>query len=729
MRQANFKQKRKNVRIIFRLLLLLAVFAFTQATHAQVTIGAGEQPVSGALLQLKDKENVTDSSSNASKGLALPRVTLSDKHELYPMFLQNPGNPASGPNSDYTANKSTLDKSHTGLIVYNLVEDDDKELCLGLNQWDGKKWNCFQQKATTAQFEFDCSSVKVQGDYGDGLALNTSNYIKVSVTVTRIDSYSISATATPDNGYFFETSGIFYSTGTFSITISGTGQPVRHTQGTDLLDASDDTPDQFALTSSGGGTDCNFIINVRSTAARPEFTIDCGATVVEGMYFEDEPLTTVPNPINGQSHRIKVTLKNIPSTAYGAIAVLETNAVDGFSFKGEAVLSSSTQEIYLIGTGTPRGLDDKIFTITSNSESSTASCSVTVYMLIPRKRLLTIGNDDASYGYNPGWKTLRTGTSGYNSGNDLLTNNDNFGYNQWSILKFAGFTNQAGGTYANQVVTPNTWTDDNRDIVALNTAGWNGLSGARLERLLKGSDGQPKIDIVMIGYSTDWFRSSNTDDTNKAQALIDFVKSGGILMICSEHTVSNGNFMNKFFGVTNIGSADGAGAGSNYTLGFNPDNTPASMRPYYCKDDDPILRGPFEDILGRNWGEDASSTRYLTNLPLDEIVIYSGARPIGSTTQPAEGVTIFRHKDYPLVFIGDGGFNSNEVRTYGNTYAITVCPFLLTSKTINGKTYSNYPTFHNNFGGLGQRVYNAIFTANAFAWCIYKAEEYRRAHK
>jgi hypothetical protein len=709
------------------LLCLLFMTSGWVKSFAQVNIGLGEAAEKYATLQIKDKTILAseplDTATAEKGGLLLPRVVLKKKKELLPFVTQ----------AEVDANEQAYKDaklSHTGLIVYNLTEDDDEELCLGFNQWDGEQWNCFQQKATTAQFTLDCSSLTVLGTYGDGVGLNSSNYLRVSVDVTRIGSYSISATADPDNGYFYELAGTFYSTGTFSVTIPGTGQPVNHSQGADLLDPADDTPDQFTLTSSGGGSDCNFTVNVHSTAAHPEFTIDCGATVVEGMYFEDEPLTTVPNPINNQSHRIKVTLKDIPSSSYGAIASLETNAVDGFSFKGEAVLSSSTQEIYLIGTGIPRGLEDKIFTITSNSESSTASCSATVFMLIPPKRLMTLGNGTASYGYNFGLPTSRTNaTTGYTSGNDLLTDKNNFGYNQWSILKFAGFSNLGTSSSANEVSGDiNTWVDDDRDILCLETADWREMTAQTLESFLKGTNGHRKVDIFMIGFDTPFFRNSNSDDASKNQVLIDFIKTGGILMICSEETDSNGNFMNLLFGnpSTPIGSAGGAGAGSLYTLGFNPDNTPADMRPYYCKDNDPILAGPFDDIIGRVWGEDASTTRYLTNLPLDEIIVYSGARPIGNTSQDARGVTIFRHKEYPLVFIGDGGFNSNETRDYTGA---TVCPFRLGTKVINGRTYTHYPVLRPEYGSTDSSVANSLFTANAFAWCIYKAEEYRRAHK
>ena len=728
----------KTKTILFALMFTFFGVFSVSTLNAQVTIGNAEVPVSGALLQLKNINGISDDSPNAHLGLALPRVALSDKNNLFPMFLNDANNPNSGANDAYTANKVLLDKTHIGLIVYNITEDDDEELCVGLNKWDGEKWNCFQERPSIAQFEFDCGSVQVFGQYGDGVALNSSNYIRVTLTVTRIGSYDIAATAEPDNGYFFETTGSFLSPGTFTITIPGTGLPVNHTQGADLLSTDDDTPDQFTLTSSGGGVDCNFLVNVISTAARPEFTIDCRGTVVEGMYFEDEPLSTVPNPKNGQSHRIMVTLTNIPPSAYGSIAVLETNTVDGISFRGEAVLSGSTQVIPMIGTGIPRGLEDKRFTITSNSESSTASCQVTVLMLIPRKRLLAVGLATTIYSYNPGF-IASSNAQWQNSLNAMLTCSNNFGFNQWSILRFEGFNNVAGTSETRNFISTtssatavNDWVDDNRDIAALNKAAWQVVTAATLERWLYGTGDQPAFDIVFLGHeAVEYFRTGNATDIARHTVLANWVKQGGILMITSEMNTSNQNFFRLFFGDNTISTTTGAGPGSIYTLGFNNHNMPPEMRPYYVRDDDPILRGPFEDILGRNWGEDASTTIYLTNLPLEEIVIYSGARTINdpiTSSRHEEGVTIFRHRQYPFVFVGDGGFNSSEARGY--QAATNICPFSLTNRVINGRTFGFYPTFRLNFGVTARaRVHNAVFTANAFAWCIIKAEEHRREQR
>ena len=671
-------------------IIIVAFFAFfVSHSYSQVKIGQLTPPDPSAALQVV--------APDFDKGVLVPALTEAQRNAIV--------DPADG------------------LLIYNTDEN-----CFNYWNLPDKVWQSLCGKEGKAQCTIDCGAVQVNGIYGDGVALNSSNFLRISVTVTKIGSYSFSAVSTPDNGYFFETSGTFYSLGTFTLTIPGTGQPVNHTQGADLLDPVDDTPDRFILSSTGGGADCNFIVNVRSTAARPEYRIDCSSIEAQGDYFEDVPLSNAPGANSGLPNRIKVTLTNIPSSAYGSVAILTTNTVDGFSFQGEAVLMSSTQDVYLAGTGIPRGLNDKTFTITTNSVLSTASCQVTVSMLIPRKRLMTMGVTTA-YGYNPGTVDTRNPKNNFNA---MLTDKDNFGYNQWSILKFAGFNNAGTAAGANQVSTINTWSDDDRDIISLDLSGWQAMSSTTLRSYLMGTNGHRKIDIFIIGWTggSDWFRNSNANDAANCQELVNFVKTGGILMICSEELNSNANFLNMMFNNPSpaITSGSGHGPGANYTLGFNSSNTPANMRPYYCKDTDPILAGPFNNILGRNWGEDASTTRYILNLPLDSVIIYSGARGIGSTTYPENGITIFRHVTYPFIFIGDGGFNSCEARSYQST-ASNICPFTLTSITKNGRTYPNYPNFRMNFGGSGNRVDNTSFTANAFAWCILQAEEYRRTHK
>jgi hypothetical protein len=694
-----------------KFLLTFSIFILIiRAVTAQMGINT-ETPNDLTVLDIQN--NTLPDGSKIPKGVMVPRLTETQRDAI----------------------TIPTDSIANSLLIYNTDED-----CYNYYSRKEKEWQSLCGKMGSAQFVISCNSnpPEAKGIYGKGVATDNSNYLKVTVYVTKPGSYTISAISSPDNGYFFEASGTFLSKDIYvTLHIPATGQPIKDSQGADLIDPADDTPDHFTLVSNGGGSECDFYVSVQNTDAHPLFEMECGSWEVIGKYFEDSVLKSAPV---AEANRIKVKLKNIPSSAYGSWATLQTNTVDGISFSGKVMLTPTTTDVYLQGTGTPRGLNDKIMTIVTNSESSSTSCIAVVHMLIPQKRLMALGQDadyDAIYGYNPARNTARNPKNSFNT---LLTDKDNFGHNQWSILKFAGFNNVGIGISDNFVSSSiiDSWADDGRDIIGIGLSAWRTMSAAKLESILKGSNGKSKIDIFMIAYTglpgdaSEYYRTGNDDDRDRCRKLVDFVKSGGILMICSELPVSNGNFLKMLFNDNSISSSQGHGAGTKYTLGFNADNIPASMKPYYCKDDDPILRGPFEDITGKVWGEDASTTIYVQNLPLDEIIIYSGARSIndpmnGTGLLPADGVSVFRHKEYPFVFVGDAGFNSSETRGY--SVADNHCPFQLTTKTIKGRTYNNYPTFRNQFGASNtMKVYNAQFTANAFAWCIYQAEQYHRTH-
>jgi hypothetical protein len=115
----------------------LFVLSGNPELSAQVTIGSGESPVEGALLQLKNNTGVTDEKENSTKGLAFPRVKLEQKNQLYPMYKTD---------ADYPANKAVTDKQNTGLIVYNTFESPDTEVNpnlkfkKGLYLWTGIEW-------------------------------------------------------------------------------------------------------------------------------------------------------------------------------------------------------------------------------------------------------------------------------------------------------------------------------------------------------------------------------------------------------------------------------------------------------------------------------------------------------------------------------------------------------------------------------------------------------------
>lgn len=130
----NHNKTMKSYRIILSAILL---FICRLTLSAQVTIGIGHAPAEGALLQLKENE-VNDDSENATKGLVLPRVFLTDVNNLYPMFLADPKKPGSGANAAYQQTKAMLDKTHCGLLVYNT--NDSPPFRKGLYMWTGSQW-------------------------------------------------------------------------------------------------------------------------------------------------------------------------------------------------------------------------------------------------------------------------------------------------------------------------------------------------------------------------------------------------------------------------------------------------------------------------------------------------------------------------------------------------------------------------------------------------------------
>lgn len=121
--------------IIKSITLLFIIFMSSISTlKSQVTIGSGLKPLEGAILDIKEKD-APEGGATADKGLLLPRVLLSKKNSLYPMF----GSEAS-PTGDYASQKATIDQSHTGLMVYNLTTDLAEGLCPGVYVWKSSVW-------------------------------------------------------------------------------------------------------------------------------------------------------------------------------------------------------------------------------------------------------------------------------------------------------------------------------------------------------------------------------------------------------------------------------------------------------------------------------------------------------------------------------------------------------------------------------------------------------------
>ncbi len=341
---------------------------------SQVTIGSDEAPVAGALLQLKEKPDVTDSTLNAYRGLALPRVTLSDKYQLFPMFASDPTSSNPVANADYLTNKSVHDKSHTGLIVYNLVEDDSKDLCKGLNLWDGTQWICFQPRTENAKFSaVSCSDIVLKGVYAAGTPTNSSNYLQLTLNVTNEGVYTISATS--GNGYNFYLSGVASNTGTMTVNIPCQGTPVD--EGSNTLTFSGITLD----------SDCTPTVTVVQEVAT--YSVDCSTITVNGIYLTEKTLTS--------SNTIQL---NVETTAPGSYNI-STPVTNGVSFTASGNFAAAgTHLITLAGTGIPTVNTDFSVTINANTPQGDNTCTATIPITLPTMTYAVIGT--SSYSWGPG---------------------------------------------------------------------------------------------------------------------------------------------------------------------------------------------------------------------------------------------------------------------------------------------------------------------------------------
>lgn len=397
----------QNSKLKLALILVISLFSFLSVV-AQVTIGSAEKPKSGALLDLKEIVGILDASHDSYKGVALPRVALSDKKQLYPMFLADPEDSNSGANSEYTNNKAELDKSHTGLIVYNTIENDDKELCLGLNQWDGEQWVCFQSKMGNAQFDpVDCANIRISGQYVEGQSLDASHYITMELNATREGAYTVEIET--GNGYSFYATGVALSKGPVTINLPGQGQPIA--VGTDLLAIK-------GVTLVAG---CAPSITVASDLA--EFALSCSDITVEGQYLKGQIL--------GASNVIKVRVNVAKLGSYRISAPL-TNGIS-FEAAGEFTTLGS-QWITLGGFGTPTVLTDFQIPVVTTSPQGNTTCEATIPITLPAMTYGVIG----SGGYS--WVSAERQAA-------LNPNNGSFSPN--GIVRIVSFTQKWSANSAN----------------------------------------------------------------------------------------------------------------------------------------------------------------------------------------------------------------------------------------------------------------------------------------
>lgn len=661
-------------------------------THisAQVSIGMNEESEKYATLQIKDKAidrtGALDAATAEKGGLLLPRVELQKKKELFPFITQTEID------ADVAA-YAKLKTLHTGLIVYNLIENDTEELCLGMNQWDGEQWQCFQEKIGNAIATVtDCNTIGFFGIYKDKESLNASNYMTVKLNVTKAGAYTITARAgyssdpSKDNGYYFTTTGVFMTVGTYELTIPGAGTPLLFTPDGELGDHMTITFNDKPLV-DGSNNSCPKRIIVENSAIKPAYKLDCRTVQVVGFGILDQEV--MPSTASsGQKAYIQVTL-DVEATAEGATYEIKTNEVAGMSFYAKGKLTSaSRQTITLepVGGSIPNATGEQSFVISTNSITSASTCNATVLVAYTKKKMLTLSDHWNSYGFGPGAPST--------------TPSNNSGGSRKLLMAPANF-----GTLSNSTVKVEAI-----EIVSRGSTGSVGdcqtcpgfVYGNDLKTLIETEN----IDIIQ--YSVRYHTDQATTNV-----LIDFMKKGGVVIaMCDD--LPNGTstglahtnariMLRTLFGNTEINVASANASGALYKI----------------RDiNDEITNGPFGDLRGKWWGEDSSSSLAVTGIPEEEIIVYTTAEDYSQSGAPSGvfngGLTMFRHKTLPFFYIGDGGFLAAN-----NSSSDSACPF-----KINTTTFKPLPKSGYGRGVTARKVevYNSHLWANIMGWAVKEAQ-------
>ena len=544
-----------------------------------------------------------------------------------------------------------------GLLIFNTDEE-----CINAWSVDDNAWSSVCGGTGKSQFTLTsyCDSIFVFGNYLRNTAMNGSNYLSIPVNVTKTGTYSITGTASnagADNGYGFAAQGTFVSTGYQIILAMAQGKPDRISPA--------GSPDIVSFMLNGVDyTGCTVSIDVHNPAANYDFS--CGTAKFNGVYVKGAPLTT--------SNTVEFNV-NVKDTENGTTWSVSSNTVNGISFAGAGAFPDNfrgSTTITLQGNGTPVSTDPITVTFTNNSSGGVVTCTATVTPAIPPMTVLALGTD-ASFDYP---LFYNNGEPGYL----MVTDPKNFGVQPNSTVKFGKDPNQTG------------WIIDSH----------SGLSNTpdQIATYLNTTSTPP--DIVIISYLF-----STVASPNLGNALYSYLQKGGVALLFLE-TNTMGSFPQSIMSaiypgvrVQDVSIATGI-AGARYQ--FPP------------MAGDPIIDGPFGNLGGQFWGEDASVTMSFIGLPSTVTVYTSDNGSVG-------GVTMFKDNNMNLFAVGDGGFNSDAlsaaaITTYCPFWVSTSAPYVPLPKPV---AYGNATSAA--IYGYGP-VSNSICTANVLAWALNRALYY-----
>lgn len=302
----------------------------------------------------KDPDSSTDPDSYS--GIIIQRYTTSERDKL--TYSDSPTN-----------SSIRLNKSDNSLMIFNTTEN-----CYNYWNFQEQEWKSLCGNLGNAKLTFDCNLTELKGNYVRGKEVDGTNYIQISVNVTKLGNYQITANSTSNNGYSFVGQGTFVTTGKQMVKLYAQGTPITVQK------------DSFEITSSQESSQTKCTISVQVKADIANYTLNCSSAVVNGTY--------VKGTILNSNNTISINI-NVNTLGSYDINTIVTNGVQ-FSASG-TFTTTGTQTIKLTGVGTPTVNTNFDVNIISNTTEGNANCSTTIPITLPRMTYAIIGTGDYSW--------------------------------------------------------------------------------------------------------------------------------------------------------------------------------------------------------------------------------------------------------------------------------------------------------------------------------------------
>jgi hypothetical protein len=212
-----------------------------------------------------------------------------------------------------------------------------------------------------------CLAGFADGTYIQGMPLTATHTLTVDAVVTGTGTYTIKTI--PVNGMSFTGSGIFYTTGTQPVVLTGTGTPVK----------AETTP--ITILHNPGNCTLPVVVNPQGFGeAQFSFEGTPGSCInpdVKGAYYAG----IAANSANTVTLRVNVTRA-------GTYAI-QTNLANGLVFDGSGVfVGTGLQTVTLTASGTPFRVESTAFI----PNTGTASCNFFADILpLPPPAVFTLG--------------------------------------------------------------------------------------------------------------------------------------------------------------------------------------------------------------------------------------------------------------------------------------------------------------------------------------------------